>query len=66
MKTFDFKEALAFMECGFMVIGPGGRGYKIENNQLICFPFPEARPKQWRVEYKLTLEALFYNGWYLV
>lgn len=65
MKTFDFAEALFCMECGLSVIGPGGRLYKMENNLIICYPKPIERPKQKRVEKKLTVDTILFKGWTL-
>ena len=66
METFDFAEALHRIEwCGSTVMGPGNRAYKIVDGKVICFPKPESRPKQWRVEIKFSTEAILYKGWYI-
>lgn len=65
METFDFQEALSFMKCGLAVQGPGKRVYKIVDGQLICYPKPVERPKQWRVEIKLNVDAVLSKEWSL-
>lgn len=66
MNTFDFQEALYYMESGFSVMGPGGRLYKMDGKTIICYPKPRERPKQKRVETKFTIDTILYKGWSLV
>ena len=61
----DFGEALSWMKGGEKVIGPNGRMYAIENGQLVCYPKPVERPKQRRIEVKLSSESILYNDWKL-
>lgn len=35
---FDFKEALAYIECGFKVVNETGRIYYMEDDIIICKP----------------------------
>lgn len=65
MEKFDFKEALAFMNCGMTVLGPGSRKYTIENGELICYPLPFTRPKHRRVEVRLHTDIILSKEWQL-
>lgn len=64
--TFNFQDALYYMQSGCSVIGPGGRLYRMDGNVIICHPKPKECPKQKRVETKFTVDAILYEGWTLV
>lgn len=65
MDTFNFQEALSYMQSGFSVIGPKGRLYRMDGNTVICHPKPKDRPKQKRVETKFTVDTILYSDWTL-